>query len=202
MVPSFSGGVEGEGSSGELGAPACGVWSKGFPSNHNRIDGGGVSRDHWGQPARPSEGRMIQVCVEQALQGGEEGGVWEVWFLSNSGLCLSGPIFSGILAGPPPLPKPSPTPGPGPPQSWAPRPLLVSGARLSLVELCGGDRAEGLREGDQLVCSLQGLRLGTERSGCAGRKREGVGLGSPGLGSGRGGRRGERLSGMENNHRL
>lgn len=37
---------DGEGSSGSL--------EDGFPSNDNRIDGGGVSRDHWGQPARPS----------------------------------------------------------------------------------------------------------------------------------------------------
>lgn len=49
------------------------VWSKGFPSNYNRIDGGSISRDHWGQPARPSEGPTIQVCVEQALKGRKEG---------------------------------------------------------------------------------------------------------------------------------
>lgn len=24
------------------------VWNKDFPSNYNRIDGGGISRDHWG----------------------------------------------------------------------------------------------------------------------------------------------------------
>lgn len=46
---------------------------KGFLSNHNRIDGGGLSRDHPRQTARTSEGPMIQVCVEQALKGGEEG---------------------------------------------------------------------------------------------------------------------------------
>lgn len=45
-------------------APACDVWSKGFPSNYNRVDGGGISRDHWGQPVGPSEGHVIQVCVE------------------------------------------------------------------------------------------------------------------------------------------
>lgn len=69
---------EGEGSSGELEPPACEVWSQGFPSNDNRIDGGGVSRDHWGQPAGLAEGRTVQVCVEQALQGREEGSVSEV----------------------------------------------------------------------------------------------------------------------------
>lgn len=53
--------------------PACEVWNKGFPSNYNCIDGGGISRDHWGQPQGPSEGQMIQVCVEQALKDGEEG---------------------------------------------------------------------------------------------------------------------------------
>lgn len=51
---------------------ACEVWSKGFPSNYNRIDGGGI-RDYWGQPARPCEGTTIQVCVEQALKGRKEG---------------------------------------------------------------------------------------------------------------------------------
>lgn len=46
--------------------PACEVCCKGFPSNYNSIDGGGISRDHWGQSAGTSEGHMIQVCVEQA----------------------------------------------------------------------------------------------------------------------------------------
>lgn len=32
------------------------VWSKGFPSNYNRIDGGGISRVHCGQSAGPAEG--------------------------------------------------------------------------------------------------------------------------------------------------
>lgn len=45
---------------------ACEVWNKGFPSNYNRIDGRGISWDHGGQPEGPSEGQMIQVCVEQA----------------------------------------------------------------------------------------------------------------------------------------
>lgn len=52
---------------------ACEVWNKGFPSNYNRIDGRGISWDHGGQPEGPSEGQMIQVCVEEALKGGEEG---------------------------------------------------------------------------------------------------------------------------------
>ena len=53
--------------------PAPEVWSKGFLSNHNRIDGGGLSRAPPRKTARTSEGPMIQVCVEQALKGGEEG---------------------------------------------------------------------------------------------------------------------------------
>lgn len=140
---------------------------------------------------------MIQVCIEQALQGGEEGRVSRKFdSLAIQASVSLGPIFSGILAGSPPIPKFSPTPGPGSPQSWAPPPLLVSGARLSLVGLCGGDRTEGLREGDQLVCSLQVLRLGLEVSGVQVEKGKGVDLGSPDRGSGRGGRGGERLSGV------
>lgn len=47
--------------------PACGIWRKSFPSNHNGgIDGGGISRSCGGQPAGPSEGHLIQVCIQQA----------------------------------------------------------------------------------------------------------------------------------------
>lgn len=46
--------------------PACEVWSNCFPSNYNRINGGGITGDHWGELAGPPEGRRIQVCVEQA----------------------------------------------------------------------------------------------------------------------------------------
>ena len=63
---------EGEGSYGE--PPACDVWGAGFASHYNRIDGGGISRDPRRQLAGPSEGRMIQVCIQQVLKGGEEGG--------------------------------------------------------------------------------------------------------------------------------
>ena len=51
------------------------------------------------------------------------------------------PLDSRILASPHPVPKPLPAPDPGPLASWALPPLLASGALLSRVELCGGDRA-------------------------------------------------------------
>lgn len=95
-------------------------------------------------------------------------------------------LDSRILASPHPVPKPLPAPDPGPLASWALPPLLASGALLSRVELCGGDRAEGLREGDQLVCSQQGLRLKYWVGNVRRRKTAGE-LVSPNLGVGPGG---------------
>lgn len=103
---------------------------------------------------------MVQIRIEQALEEeGEEDKMVSTVSLGVQAFFFFWSIFLRDSGHPHPIPMPLPVPGPGPLESWALPPLLASGARFSQVELCGGDRAEGWREGDQRVCSQQGLRL-------------------------------------------
>lgn len=95
----------------EKGSPGLeGVANEGLLLNYNRINSGGITRNHCGRPAVPPEGGVVQISIVQTLKEVEEEGRWSlqsdplVWNQPSAPVCSGdcvASLGSNLLLKPP-----------------------------------------------------------------------------------------------------